>query len=149
MGILKAQIVNRYCDLLPLLRPLLVFIKAWAKSVNLNDRSGRGGKSIGGTSFSTHALTLMTIGMFQVCSREPHLRCLVVDKPLQTKRFLPNLQSPPRDNLPEVEGESVWGTSRRNASTQLWDVRFDQLACGWKPPRGVPSLGEALQMWFT
>lgn len=49
--------------MLPILRPLLHIIKRWAKPLGLNSPS-----TAEGSTFSSYALTLMTIGWLQVCA---------------------------------------------------------------------------------
>lgn len=66
LGLRNTYLIKAYCDLLPILRPFLFAIKLWAKPLGLNTPSGAGP---GGASFSSYALTLMTIGLFQVGTR--------------------------------------------------------------------------------
>jgi DNA polymerase sigma len=60
LGSINTAMIKRYLDLQPILRPLLKTVKIWAKSLGLNSPSGT---DI--ISFSSYALTLMTIGFFQ------------------------------------------------------------------------------------
>lgn len=55
--------IAHYCKLFPPLPALLLAVKKWAKSLGLNNPSGRGGSA----SFSSYALSVMTIGYLQVC----------------------------------------------------------------------------------
>lgn len=63
LGIVNSNMVKQYCDAHPLLRPLLYRVKEWAKPLGLNSPS----PPRGSVSFSSYALTLMTIGFLQVC----------------------------------------------------------------------------------
>jgi DNA polymerase sigma len=62
LGILNTALINHYCDLLPVLRPLLRSIKSWARQHDLNSPSSPGKPP----TFSSYSLALMTIGFFQV-----------------------------------------------------------------------------------
>lgn len=62
MGVYNTLLIARYCKLSPLLRPLLLAVKKWAKSFGLNNPSGEQGP----TTFSSYSLTLMSIGFLQV-----------------------------------------------------------------------------------
>ncbi len=63
LGLHNSDMVNRYCDLSPLLRPMVRVIKKWAKPLKLNSPSIRSG---GRVTFSSYALTLITIAFLQV-----------------------------------------------------------------------------------
>ncbi len=63
MGMHNSEMINEYCALSPVLRPLLFSIKEWAKPLGLNTPSGGLGVSV---SFSSYALALMTIAFLQV-----------------------------------------------------------------------------------
>lgn len=62
LGLFNTRLITRYCELAPVLRPLLVALKQWAKPLGLNNPSGTGVT----TSFSSYALTLMSIAFLQV-----------------------------------------------------------------------------------
>lgn len=62
LGFINTSMVKHYVSLQPVLVPLLRLIKRWAKSVGMNSPSKRP------VSFSSYALTLMTITWFQVRS---------------------------------------------------------------------------------
>jgi len=64
LGIENSQLIKAYCELHPALRPTIMALKTWAKVFGLNNPSTVG-KPV---SFSSYALTLMTIGFFQVCA---------------------------------------------------------------------------------
>lgn len=62
LGVKNTELIARYIELLPVLRPLLSAIKKWAGVHGLNNPSGRQGA----VSFSSYALTVMSIAFFQV-----------------------------------------------------------------------------------
>lgn len=72
LGVKNTELVKRYIDLLPVLRPLLTAVKKWASVHGLNEPSGRKGP----TSFSSYALTMMCIAFLQVGSPVPLPPCL-------------------------------------------------------------------------
>ncbi|KAF8816415.1 Nucleotidyltransferase, partial [Phlegmacium glaucopus] len=122
LGIFNSDMVKQYCDAYPLLRPLLYRIKEWAKPLGLNSPSPPRGP----ISFSSYALTLMTIGFLQ---KEGHL---------------PNLQ----ENLPpllkhEKNNSLIWTRKPH----QVWDVRFNS-AKDWVPPP-LPDFDTLLCSWFS
>lgn len=62
LGLLNTGMIRRYCDIVPILRPMVAFIKRWAKPLGLNSPSIKGGPQ----TFSSYALMLMTISYLQV-----------------------------------------------------------------------------------
>ncbi|GAA5826781.1 hypothetical protein JCM11251_002892 [Rhodosporidiobolus azoricus] len=70
LGLFNSRLINSYCNLHPLVRPLSVFIKFWAKQRGLNNPSGSP------TTFSSYTFILLVIAY------------------LQKLNLLPNLQSP-------------------------------------------------------
>ena len=65
LGLINSSMIKEYCDAHPFVRPLLRAIKEWAKPLGLNYPSPVRGSPI---SFSSYALTLMTISFLQVRS---------------------------------------------------------------------------------
>ena len=63
LGLHNSMLIATYCQLNVYLRPLIVFIKQWAKSHGLNNPSGGPGLQ---ATFSSYALSMMTIGYLQV-----------------------------------------------------------------------------------
>lgn len=61
LGLINSRMLKIYCDMSPVLRPMLFAVKAWAKPLGLNNPSGMGPRT-----FSSYALALMTIGFLQV-----------------------------------------------------------------------------------
>ncbi|KAF8880500.1 hypothetical protein BD779DRAFT_1548558 [Infundibulicybe gibba] len=84
LGIINSDMMKRYCDIQPLLRPLLRRVKAWARPLGLNSPSTYGEPA----TFSSYALVLMSIGF------------------MQHRGLLPNLQA---DLLP-LPADAVHGT---------------------------------------
>ncbi|KAI6044543.1 hypothetical protein EDC04DRAFT_315724 [Pisolithus marmoratus] len=69
LGLMNSNLLRSYCDILPGLRRLLVAIKLWARPLGLNTPSG--GSMV---TFSTYALTLMTLGWLQSRGLAPNLQ---------------------------------------------------------------------------
>ncbi|EIM83995.1 uncharacterized protein STEHIDRAFT_170415 [Stereum hirsutum FP-91666 SS1] len=122
LGVKNTELIARYIELLPVLRPLLSAIKKWAGVHGLNNPSGRQGA----VSFSSYALTVMSIAFFQM------------------KGLLPNLQ--------DEEGMSrrervFWLRTKKHGMRVKCDVRWRKDVLTWEPPREV-ELAEALAEWF-
>lgn len=64
----NSRLINSYCNLHPLVRPLSVFIKFWAKRRGLNDPSGTP------TTFSSYTLILLVIAYLQHVDLLPNLQ---------------------------------------------------------------------------
>ena len=64
LGIANSDLIKHYCDISPVLRPILFSIKEWAKPLQLNCPS----TPYVTVSFSSYAFALMTIGFLQVRS---------------------------------------------------------------------------------
>ena len=62
LGYCNTQMIKKYCSISPELRKVMTFIKEWAKAIGFNNPSGDQGP----VTFSSYALTLMTIALFQV-----------------------------------------------------------------------------------
>lgn len=71
LGLLNTAMIKRYCDLVPLLRPMVAYLKCWAKPLGLNNPSSADGKPV---TFSSYALMLMTISFLQVRLRDVPIR---------------------------------------------------------------------------
>lgn len=67
-GVFNSRLINSYCNLHPLVRPLSVFIKFWAKQRGLNDPSGTP------TTFSSYTLILLVIAYLQHVDLLPNLQ---------------------------------------------------------------------------
>lgn len=122
LGLVNSDLLKTYCDISPLLRPMLFKIKEWAKPLGLNRPSSPPGEP---ASFSSYALALMTIAF------------------LQSRELLPNLQAnlPPLD--PAVPGSAVW--TRRG---EKCDVRYHHNVNNWQP-KTDPLLEEVMTDWFS
>ncbi|GAA5911983.1 hypothetical protein JCM5296_004030 [Sporobolomyces johnsonii] len=68
LGLFNSRLINSYCNLHPLVRPLSVFIKFWAKQRGLNDPSGRI------VTFSSYTLILLVIAYLQRINLLPNLQ---------------------------------------------------------------------------
>lgn len=64
LGLRNTHLLAKYCEIMPQLPVLAFLVKQWAKANNLNTPSSRR-KGVP-ASFSSYALTLMTIGHLQV-----------------------------------------------------------------------------------
>ena len=60
LGVVNTALLNRYCELSPLLRPMLFALKHWAKRRGLNDPSATPATP------SSFAYAFMTIAFLQV-----------------------------------------------------------------------------------
>ncbi|KAJ7040791.1 hypothetical protein C8F04DRAFT_919301, partial [Mycena alexandri] len=124
LGLLNSDLIKRYCELNPLLITMIQYIKLWAKPLGLNS-PGRKAKGQGVVTFSSYALTMMTIGF------------------MQHRGLLPNLQ----EGLPPLQPGKLAGTFWLGPPRPACcDVRYNKME-GWKPPREVTVL-ELMQDWF-
>ncbi|KAK7691454.1 hypothetical protein QCA50_004853 [Cerrena zonata] len=119
LGVDNTFLIKTYCDLLPVLRPLLFAIKQWAKPLGLNTPSGAGP---GGASFSSYALTLMTIAFCQL------------------KGWLPNIQ----EDIPKDAYTYHWFKSKPSVIKCRAGFRKP---VHWESKE--VSLKEALLAWFN
>ncbi|GAA6023145.1 hypothetical protein JCM10207_005741 [Rhodosporidiobolus poonsookiae] len=117
LGVFNSRLINTYCNLHPLVRPLSVFIKFWAKQRGLNNPSGSP------TTFSSYALILLVIAY------------------LQRRGLLPNLQSPELIAQTGTEPRRFFSTPKGRSKRYKkivrsvgWDVTFVEYDDG--PPEG-------------
>ncbi|KAI0247404.1 hypothetical protein BJV78DRAFT_1246095 [Lactifluus subvellereus] len=120
LGSINTSLIRHYCDILPVLRPLLLAIKRWARPLGYNNPAGALGMPI---TFSSYALAIMTIGL------------------LQTRGLLPNLQEGPA----LTEGRVFWLRTKTEERVHC-DARW-KMAPNWAPPVTV-GVEQALQDWF-
>ncbi|KAI0260766.1 hypothetical protein BC834DRAFT_845969 [Gloeopeniophorella convolvens] len=120
LGTINTGLIRHYCDLQPVLRPLLLAIKRWARPLGYNSPSVSGGMPV---TFSSYALAMMTIGLFQA------------------RGLLPNLQ-----DGPDLDQGGIFWVRTRTEERVRCDARWRAMP-GWTPPRTV-ELDEALQDWF-
>ncbi|KAJ7905035.1 hypothetical protein B0H13DRAFT_1620245 [Mycena leptocephala] len=123
LGVHNSDLIKHYCQLNPVLRTMIQYIKMWAKPLGLNRPSPtQRGASV---TFSSYALVMMTIGF------------------LQHRGLLPNLQ----EGLPPLEPGKLTGTFWLKKPRPLCcDVRYQQ-AVGWTPPEDV-AVPQLMQDWF-
>ncbi|KAJ3868178.1 hypothetical protein EV359DRAFT_60916 [Lentinula novae-zelandiae] len=118
LGLFNSRMIKHYCDIQPLLRPMLAFIKSWASPLGLN----KPGIVDGPPTFSSYAFALMTIAF------------------LQNIRLLPNLQD--FTNTP-LDSDQVFVHQNKPCH-----IQFRRIAPGaWLPPATL-TLQEALYGWF-
>lgn len=73
LGVLNSDLIKRYCELNPVLVPMIQYVKLWAKPLGLNSPSrNQLNKPM---TFSSYALVMMTIGFLQVGLVLPVLQC--------------------------------------------------------------------------
>lgn len=139
LGSINTSLIQHYCDTLPVLRLVLLAIKRWARPLGYNSPAGAPGTP---TTFSSYALTIMTIGLLQVpsiCQHSTLGRHLLANFS-QTRGLLPNLQE--GDILPE--GRTFWLRTRTQERIRC-DARWKN-AHYWVPP--VVEVEQVLQDWF-
>lgn len=138
LGFINTSMVKYYVSLQPVLILLLRLIKRWAKSVGMNSPSKRP------VSFSSYALTLMTIAWFQVRSSilGSDLRWLI--SAYKSLGWLPNLQGdvPVRNIAP---ADHFW-IKNRNGERFRCDTRFMAVE-NWSIDTGK-SVGELFFEWL-
>lgn len=148
LGLFNTNLIAYYCGLLRPLPVLLLAVKQWAKSLGLNNPSGRGGS----TSFSSYALAIMTIGYLQVCWFY-RLPLVVIYCTFQVIGVLPNLQAglpplPPPPRNPEADVLGVFWQRERTGPPKRCDKRFNRLQY-WQPPDGMElDIHSLLLGWF-
>ncbi|KAJ3998863.1 hypothetical protein F5050DRAFT_1805559 [Lentinula boryana] len=118
LGLFNSRLIKHYCDIQPLLRPMLAFIKGWAKPLGLN----KPGIEDGPPTFSSYALTLMTIAF------------------LQNIRLVPNLQD---IDIDEMDPKKVFLHKTKLCHTQFRYLKYGE----WRPPARL-ALQDALYGWF-
>ncbi|TDL20577.1 Nucleotidyltransferase [Rickenella mellea] len=127
LGYFNTQLISRYCELSPLLRPMLYWIKLWARANGLSNPSG-----LAPTSFTSYAFVTMTIGFLQI------------------QGLLPNLQQgikPYPHNVERAEG--LFWLRRKNDLSIRCDYRFSEMH-NWKPKVDTTGITveKALGDWF-
>ncbi|KAJ7853540.1 hypothetical protein B0H14DRAFT_783785 [Mycena olivaceomarginata] len=124
LGVLNSDLIKRYCELNPVLVPMIQYVKLWAKPLGLNSPSrNQLNKPM---TFSSYALVMMTIGF------------------LQHRGLLPNLQ----EDLPPLEPGKLKGTFWLHKPKILCcDVRYN-MAEDWTPPEDIP-VEQLMQDWFN
>ena len=139
LGIVNSAMIKEYCDVHPFLRPLLYRIKEWAKALGLNSPSPPGGP----ISFSSYALTLMTISFLQarhILIISSHAMLIVLQ---QKEGHLPNLQ----EDLPPISKSDSKTLIWSRKPHRVWDTRFES-AKDWVPPP-LPDFDTLLSSWFS
>lgn len=91
LGVFNTALLRQYCLRAPSLARYLRTVKLWVKSVDLNNPTGERDK--GRRSFSSYAITLMTVAYLQVrIPAHSHIRVHATN-PVQSTGHLPNLQA--------------------------------------------------------
>ncbi|KAF8601822.1 hypothetical protein BDV93DRAFT_524553 [Ceratobasidium sp. AG-I] len=122
LGLRNTELLEHYCNLYRPLRPLIFFLKRWAKSYGLNDPSAQNGPP----GFSSYCLALMTVAF------------------LQTRGALPSVQAR-YDGVPaDRDQHGVW--MRVKGKPPLWcDTRWEEVG-EWD--RTELLLEDAVSGWF-
>ncbi|KAG8724282.1 hypothetical protein FRC12_022238 [Ceratobasidium sp. 428] len=122
LGLRNTELLAHYCNLYQPLRPMIFFLKRWARSYGLNDPSAQTGPP----GFSSYCLALMTVAY------------------LQTRRILPSVQARFDGSPADQDQDGVW--LRVKGKPSLWcDTRWEEVD-GWVCPD--ISLEEAVCGWF-
>ncbi|GAA5855407.1 hypothetical protein JCM9279_006472 [Rhodotorula babjevae] len=136
LGVFNSRLINSYCNLHPLVRPLSVFVKFWAKQRGLNNPSGSP------TTFSSYTYILLVISYLQHLDLLPNLQNgdLIAETGTARNRFF----STPRSRMGR-------GASKRNRIMRSvgWDVSFveyDDTPEGYSPPEA--DLAELARGFF-
>ncbi|KAI0646280.1 hypothetical protein C8Q79DRAFT_657380 [Trametes meyenii] len=122
LGVYNTALLRQYCLRSPGLSRCLRIVKAWLDSVGLNNSSVRGQPS----SFSSYAITIMTIAF------------------MQYKGYLPNLQAD------EERIVDTYFYETRHGVTRKAEIRFGPCK-DWKPPPYLRPLSYSmwLRFWFS
>ncbi|BGP43061.1 hypothetical protein JCM10449v2_007076 [Rhodotorula kratochvilovae] len=131
LGVFNSRLINSYCNLHPLVRPLSVFVKFWAKQRGLNNPSGSP------TTFSSYTYILLVISYLQHLDLLPNLQDgeLIAQTGTPRQRFF----STPR-------ARAGRGAGKRNKIVRSvgWDVTFVEYD---SPPEGyVPQEADLAQL---
>ncbi|EUC57279.1 poly(A) polymerase domain protein [Rhizoctonia solani AG-3 Rhs1AP] len=122
LGLRNTELLAHYCNLYQPLRPLIFFLKRWAKSYGLNDPSAQSGPP----GFSSYCLALMTVAY------------------LQTRNALPSLQAQFDGVAADRDQHGVW--MRVKGKPSIWcDTRWDP---GTRWNLAELPLEEAVYGWF-
>ncbi|KAF7324811.1 Non-specific serine/threonine protein kinase [Mycena kentingensis (nom. inval.)] len=120
LGIVNSDLIRRYTELNPCLVDIMRYVKAWAKPFGLNhpspDRVGQP------CTFSSYALTMMTIGFLQA-------------------RHMQGLEP-----LPVGQLEGTFWLMRKDKSLVCCDTRYNRLE-GWNAPP-TPPIHHLVQQWL-
>ncbi|GJN93279.1 hypothetical protein Rhopal_006326-T1 [Rhodotorula paludigena] len=118
LGVFNSRLINSYCNLHPLVRPLCVFVKFWAKQRGLNKPSGSP------TTFSSYTLILLVIAYLQRLDLLPNLQdpTLIAQTGTAPQRFF---------STPKAHGKP--GHLKKILRSVGWDVTFVEYDT---PPEG-------------
>lgn len=111
-GVYNSRLLNSYCNLHPLVRPLSVFIKFWASQRGLNNPAG---DQDGIVTFSSYALILLVVSYLQRIKLLPNLQDeeLIESTGTERNRFY---------STPKAFGRR--GKLRHLIRSVGWDVTF-------------------------
>lgn len=141
MGLYNSKLLAAYCELSPVVRPLCVFVKFWAKQRRLNDPAG----SSGLTSFSSYTLVLLTISYLQSLKILPNLQdpTLIADLNIKRRQFFTR----PKKASGRKSRQVVYASGGIG-----WDITFVEASEYLAAERGetvvAPSVGELARGFF-
>ncbi|GAA6049150.1 hypothetical protein JCM3770_003279 [Rhodotorula araucariae] len=120
LGVFNSRLINSYCNLHPLVRPLSVFVKFWAKQRGLNDPAGSP------TTFSSYTYILLVISYMQHLDLLPNLQDadLIAQTGTPRQRFF---------STPRARGGRGAGKRNKILPSVGWDVTFVEYD---SPPEG-------------
>ena len=140
-GLYNSKLLAAYCELSPVVRPLCVFVKFWAKQRRLNDPAG----SSGLTSFSSYTLVLLTISYLQSLKILPNLQdpTLIADLNIKRRQFFTR----PKKASGRKSRQVVYASGGIG-----WDITFVEASEYLAAERGetvvAPSVGELARGFF-
>lgn len=140
-GLFNSKLLAAYCELSPVVRPLCVFVKFWAKQRRLNDPAGASGL----TSFSSYTLVLLTISYLQSLKILPNLQdqTLIADLNIKRRQFFTR----PKKASGRKSRQAVYASGGIG-----WDITFvearEYLAARGGEAVVPPSVGELARGFF-
>ncbi|CDR35619.1 hypothetical protein NBRC10512_006491 [Rhodotorula toruloides] len=130
LGVYNSRLINSYCNLHPLVRPLSVFIKFWAKQRGLNNPAGTP------TTFSSYTLILLVISYLQ------HLEILPC---LQDPDLIARAGTPPKLFFTTPKTHARNGRRRGEILASIgWNVTFVEYDAA--PKEYEPAPAELLEL---
>ena len=142
VGLFNSKLLAAYCELSPVVRPLCVFVKFWAKQRRLNDPSGASGL----TSFSSYTLVLLTISYLQSLNILPNLQdpALIAELNIERRQFFTR----PKKASGRKSRKVIYASGGIG-----WDITFvyadEYLAAGKGKEKALPTVGELARGFFN
>lgn len=125
LRVINSRLINTYCALKKIVRPLIKVVRYWAKQQGLNDSSGQSGAK----SLSSYTLALLVLAYFQ------------------SSCVLPNLRNSFGLKFAGVR-ESFFRLSTTGTDSTAWDTRFVKAHMPHSPlPLGTPLLSRLVDFF--